>query len=104
MTEVLNEEEKSNDLLDSTRNCSEPGTHTHGHQDINTAFYKGLRLEGKFVSKNVFNLSRRKLFPPEMSLLCKGLKFVPSGNKIDRAKWKIELEECGRKHRLMWHF
>ena len=63
LTEVLNEEEKSNDLLDSTGNCSEPRTHTHGHQDINTAFYKGLRLEGKFVSKNVFNLSRRNLSP-----------------------------------------
>ena len=64
LTEVLNEEEKSNnDLLDSTGNCSEPGTQTNDHQDINTAFYKGLRLEGKFVSKNVFNLSRRNLFP-----------------------------------------
>ena len=96
MTEVLNEEEKSNDSLDSTGNCSEPGTQASNHQDINTAFYKGLRLEGKFVSKNVFNLSRRNLSPSEISLL--------SANKIDRAKLKRDLEEYGRKLRLMWHF
>ena len=104
LTEVLNEEEKSNNSLVSTGNCSEPGAQANDHQDINTAFYKGLRLEGKFVSKNVFNLSRRNLSPPEISLLSKGLKFVPSANKIDRAKLKRELEEYGRKLRLMWLF
>ena len=90
LTEVLNEKEKSNDSLDSTRNCSEPGTQADDHQDINTAFYKGLRLDGKFVSKNVFNLSRKNLSPPEIFLLSKGLKFEPSANKIDRAKLKRE--------------
>ena len=29
---------------------------------------------------------------------------MPSANKIDRAKLKRELEEYGRKLRLMWHF
>ena len=67
LAEVLNEEEKSTDLLDSTGNCSEPGTQTNDHEDINRAFYKGLRLEGKFFIKNVFNLSRRNLSPPEIS-------------------------------------
>ena len=36
--------------------------------------------------------------------MSKGLKFVPTANKIDRAKLKTELEEYGRKFRLMWHF
>ena len=90
MAEVLNEEEKSNDLLDNTGNCSEPGIQANDHQDINTAFYKGLRLEGKFVSKNVFILSRRYLPPPEISLLSKGLIFVPSANKVGQAKLKRE--------------
>ena len=98
------EEEKSNDSIDSTGNCSEPGTKANDHQDINTAFYKGLRLEGKFFSKNVFNLSRRNLSSPETSLLSKGLKFVPSANKIDWAILRRELEEYRRKLRLMWHF
>ena len=62
----------------------------------------GVRLEGKFVSKNVIHLSRRNLSASEISLLSKGLKFMP--NKIDRAKLKTELEEYGRKLRLMWHF
>ena len=96
LIEVLNEEEKSNDALESTGNFSEPGTQANDHQDIYTAFYKELRLEGKFVSKNVFNLSRRNLSPSEISLL--------SANKIDRAKLKRDLEEYGRKLRLMWHF
>ena len=96
LIEVLNEEEKGNDALDSTGNFSEPGTQDNDHQDIYTAFYKEVRSEGKFVSKNVFNLSRRNLSPSEISL--------PSANKIDRTKLKIDLEEYGRKLPLMWHF
>ena len=72
--------------------------------NTNTAFYKGLRLEGKFVNKNVFNLSGKSLSPPEISFLSKGLKFVPLANKIDSAKLKRELEEYGRKLCLVWHF
>ena len=70
----------------------------------NIATYKGERLEGKFFSSNVINLSRRNLSEAEISLLSKGLKFVPTANKIDRAKLKTELEEYGRKLWLMWHF
>ena len=33
--------------------------------------------------------------------MSKRLKFVPTTNKIDRAKLKMELE---RKLRLLWHF
>ena len=50
------------------------------------------------------NLSRRNLSEAEISLLSKGLKFVPTSNKIDRAKLKTELEEYGGKLQLMWHF
>ena len=71
---------------------------------INIASQTGVRLDGKFVSKNVINLSRRNLSASEISLLSKGLKFVPTANKIDRAKLKTELEVYGRKLRLMWHF
>ena len=70
----------------------------------NLASQIGIRLEGKFVSKNVINLSRRNLSTTEISLLYKGLKFGPTANKIDRAKLKTELEEYGRKLRLLWHF
>ena len=37
-------------------------------------------------------------------LLSKGLKFVPTANKIDHVKLKTGLEEYGRKLWLMWHF
>ena len=36
--------------------------------------------------------------------MSKGLTFVPTANIIDRVKLKTELEEYGRKLRLMWHF
>ena len=40
----------------------------------------------------------------EISLLSKGLKFVPTHKWIDKAKLKQELEVSGRKPRSMWHF
>ena len=104
MSEVLTEGEKSIDSLDSTVSCSESGSQANDHHDINTAFYKGLRLEGEFVSKNVINLSRRNLSPLEVSLLSKSLKFVHLANKIDRAKLKRELEKHARRLCLLWHF
>ena len=41
LTEVLNEQKKRNDSLDSKRNCSEPGTQANNHQDINQDFIRG---------------------------------------------------------------
>ena len=77
----------------------------HDNGNINNiATCKGERLEGKFVSSNVINISGRNLFEAKISLLSNGLKFVLAANKIDRAKLKSELEEYGRKLRLMWHF
>ena len=52
----------------------------------NIAKYKGERLEGKFVSSNVINVSRRNISESETSLLSKGLKFVPTTNKKDRER------------------
>ena len=69
--------------------------------DDNRAKLKDNRLEGKFVSKNIINLSQRKLTKPEISLLSKGLKFVPTPNRTDKAKLKQVLEVFGRKLRLM---
>ena len=61
----------------------------------------GLRLECKFVIKNVINLSRRNLSASEIN---KTLKFMPTANKIDHVKLKTEIEEYGRKLRLMCLF
>ena len=74
------------------------------NESENVAVFRGNRLEDKFVSKNFVNLSRRNLSLAEMSLLSKGLKFAPPANKIDQTKLKREIEEYGRKLRLMWHF
>ena len=74
------------------------------HQEINTSSYKGVRLQGKFITKNIINLSRRNLSASEISLSSKGLKIVSSPNKINWTKLNRELKEYRRKLHLMWHF
>ena len=55
----------------------------------NIAIFKGEeKLEGRFVSSNVFHLSRKSILEAEILLLPKGLKLVPTSNKIDKAKLK----------------
>ena len=103
LLKVLNTEDKKNKKFNSTENlynCEQEGNVLKGN---NITSQIGVRLEGKLVSKNVINLSRN-LSASEISLLSKGLKFVPTANKIDQEKLKAELEEYGRKLWLMWHF
>ena len=40
----------------------------------------------------------------EISLLSKGLKFIPTPKHINKALIKEEFETYGRKLRLMWHY
>ena len=47
---------------------------------------------------------QEEIFEAEISLLSKGLTFVVTVDKTNRAKLKTKLEEYGRKLRLMWHF
>ena len=54
------------------------------------------RLQGNFANKNAVNLSRQNLTGSEISLLSKGLNFVPTSNTIDKEKLKTELEALGR--------
>ena len=105
LCKVLNTEDKRNEKRNSTENLSSCEKEGNALKGNNIASQIRVRLEGKFVSKNVINLSRRNLSAPEVSLPSKDLKFVPTANKIDRAKLKTELEEYSRKLiRLMWHF
>ena len=59
------------------------------------------RLKGKFVSPNVINLSTRILSKAEISLLSKGLKFIPTPTSVNKALIKEELKCFGRKLRLL---
>ena len=78
--------------------------HEHLNEDGNEATILNGRLKGTFVSKNVVNLCKRKLSKTEISLLSKGLKFIPASNTIDKAKLKTEPEAFGRMLRLKWFF
>ena len=53
------------------------------------------QLKGKFVNKNVINLSKRNLTQNEISLLSKGVNFVPTCNKVYVARLKLEFEQFG---------
>ena len=55
------------------------------------------RFQGKFVSENGINLSARVLTVHEISLLSKGLKFVPTPSSVNKARLKEELEIFGRR-------
>ena len=80
--------------------------HSENHlsEEGNDLFTLNRRIKVKFVSKNVVNLSKRKLTKAEASLLSKGLKFVPTSNHINKARLKMELEAYGRMLRLKWYF
>ena len=54
------------------------------------------RFKGKFVCKTVVNLSKQNPNDAEISLLSKGLNFVPTCNNIDKAKLKMQLKAFGR--------
>ena len=69
----------------------------------NIAEVKDGWLKGKFGSPNI-NLSTRILSKAEISLLSKGLKFIPIPTSVNKALIKEELECFGRKLRLLWHF
>ena len=70
----------------------------------NSAETEDGRFVGKFVSENVINLSSRNLSEAEISLLSKGLKFVPTPSSINFAEIKEDLEKFGRNLRLKWLF
>ena len=82
-----------NEIIKSAENTPDIEEKRGNGNNNNIATFTGERLKGKFVSDNVINLSRRSLSEAEISLLSKGLKFVPTANKIDRAKLKTELGE-----------
>lgn len=56
--------------------------------DDNKAKLKDNILMGKFVSKNVINSLKSQLTKSKISLLSKELKFVPTPNRLNKAKLK----------------
>lgn len=114
-TEMKNSQRNSNNSMNFRNNSSENvnseiAEDKDGEQSSecslnnNKASYIDNRYKGKFVSDNVVNLSGRGLSNAEISLLSKGLKFVPTTHGVNIASLKEELEIFGRRLRLMWHF
>ena len=75
---------------------------SHLREEGNEVFTSKGQIKGKFVSKNVVNLSNRELTKAKISLLSRGLKFVLTSNDVHKTKLKMELETYGRMWRLKW--
>ena len=90
-------EESHDDTFKDSPNENEPNT----KEVTNAATLLDGRYQGKFVSPNVVNLSSHILNKAEVSLLSKGLQFVPTPKNINLSKIKEELEIFGRKLRLL---
>ena len=102
--DVSEEKDLKNDSSVETRDVNTSSIDNKLNVKANAAKMLDNRLQGNFVSKSVVNLSRRNLTDSEISLLSKGLNFVPTSNTIDKAKLKTELEALGRILRLKWYF
>ena len=110
-----NSESKQDCLKNSCKNaCLEIGNGTskvrnseniEGERNANgnQAVLLENRLKGRFVIKNVVNLSKRNLNDAEISLLSKRLNFVSARHNIYKAKVKMELEAFDRMLCLKWH-
>ena len=95
-SEILSNE--SPNLLSSNKlNESSNKLFSEREVQFNSATIRNDRYERKFVSANVINLSSRHLSKDEISLLSKGLKFIPTPKHINKAKIKEEIEVYGRK-------
>ena len=81
-------EESHDDTFKDSPNENEPNT----KEVTNAATLLDGRYQGKFVSPNIVNLSSRILNKAEVSLLSKGLQFVPTPKNISLSKIKEELE------------
>ena len=86
MTEFVNNVQKNaeNEIRSSAENSTFGRVGKVPNEIENVATSKGNRLEGKFVSKNVINLSRRNLSSAEVSLLSKDLDLSLLQRKLIR--------------------
>ena len=93
MTEFTNNTQNNaeNEIRSSGEDSSSGKADKVPNERENVAIFRDNRLEGKFVIKNVINHTIRNLSSVEISLLSKGLKFVPTAKKIDEEKLKREL-------------
>ena len=62
------------------------------------------RIKGYFCSDTVFNLSNKVLSQTEISVLEKGLGFVPTPNMISKTDLRHNFNEFRRKMRCKWYF
>ena len=81
--DFIKSEGGENGIINSAVNTPDiEAKHDNGNIN-NITTHKGERLESKFVSSNVINLSIINLSEAKISRLPNGMKFVPSGNKIE---------------------
>ena len=93
-----NTEEKQPIDLEAWQSIGESSNNNSAENNAETPNSK--RMEGKFVSQNVFNLSDGLLTENEIKVLDKELNYVPTPEKLDRLQIKNDLEKLGRDIKL----
>ena len=61
-------------------------------------------MDGKSVSKNIFNWSNQVLTENKKKILEKGINFVPTPEKLDLYQIKKDLERLGRDNKLRMYY
>ena len=96
------------DNIPPSLNVSEQDLCSHGETSNTTnkceIDEENNQIKGKFVSDNVFNLSRRNITDDDLSLLSQSLSFVPTPKKKDRWQIKNDLRKYGRSVIFKMHF
>ena len=62
------------------------------------------RIKDYFCLDTVFDLSRKVLSQTEISILDKGLRFVPASNMIHEADFRLDFNQISRKMWSKWYF
>ena len=84
--------------------CQSLGESSNSQLKSNTNGNKKERREGKFVLKNVLNLSNRVLTESKIRVLDKGLNFFPTPEKLDHYQIKKDLERLGKDIKLKMYY
>lgn len=94
-------------VSDSNISAEMGGLRENSVDDVNnknSSTLRGMKGADKMKCKEVINLSKRKLTKAELSLLAKGLKFVPTRKTIDMGRLLADLKSWERRMRLREYY
>ena len=95
---------ESESEISSEGNIAPKGTAFDCHEQANQKKSSTLNTPKERPVSNVFNLSSKTLTPAQLSVLSKGLKFIPTSDSIDITKLIADIKEWEKRMRLREYF